>query len=745
MSKQNFSFIVNVVTALVAVVVLSGSDCIIDPCPVLVRRGYDWTLQSRVASVEISEVSRLALSSPEQIALVDSNGGVIHLSELVAASVGQNLESGGRLIALFQGVHNLDLTSHEISRLRIVRIAGGSSSLDIRATAEWDIADCDERIIDDPWFTELDSGCGDGLVEAPEQCDDENDEVDDGCTECVIDSGGCTGDSWSYWTCEGEPSWCEQQECEIGGSDPACDLLADLELDIITNGLVIADESPGRIQSSPPGIDCSCVETAISYECDPSCSMDVVPCASLVARDSAAIEFLRWADGCPTSDGECSINVGGGRIIGVFDSGASGIEREREFTVYPLEQQGLEPRLFDANGGLIVVAGEITGELEDPTAVVDPTAEPLPFLLALDDRLEIVWSRDLVADDGAMTIMDVAVDGSGNTLLAVGLFGTLTLEGGTITVEDTGYPDYAPRGIVILKISPAGEHLWSHHVGLPREHDLYRAKLAVDRGGRLSLVAVVDYRFFGEDAAHDLIAARLSPEGEVEWIQALREEGDMSTDLVIDGSISTEIDAAGNVLVAAGVSGTGPFQYEIPEPMMPGEAANFLVELDSDGEPSWVESLPQADLDRLQMELDYAGRVVVFSTSGLASFDEYGSLLWSLENTPRTFDAHSYPSEPVQSFAGGGRGGDFVVTSEASTLPRVPGTEDQFLATVTSRFDGWGEHRWTVRRESWTAGRIFLFRGVVIMDDEVYVLGTRFLPVEAPNQALVVRRLAAVD
>ena len=45
------------------------------------------------------------------------------------------------------------------------------------------------------------SECGDGLLASSEECDDKNDEEDDGCFECLIESGyTCTLESPSVCT-----------------------------------------------------------------------------------------------------------------------------------------------------------------------------------------------------------------------------------------------------------------------------------------------------------------------------------------------------------------------------------------------------------------------------------------------------------------------------------------------------------------------------------------------------------------
>jgi len=56
-----------------------------------------------------------------------------------------------------------------------------------------------------PTFTVCEAiACGDGRVHPPEQCDDQNEDPDDGCTGCVVDAG---------WICVGEPSVCALRAC----------------------------------------------------------------------------------------------------------------------------------------------------------------------------------------------------------------------------------------------------------------------------------------------------------------------------------------------------------------------------------------------------------------------------------------------------------------------------------------------------------------------------------------------------
>ncbi|MBN1947814.1 MAG: DUF4215 domain-containing protein [Bradymonadales bacterium] len=59
--------------------------------------------------------------------------------------------------------------------------------------------------------------CGDGIIEGDEECDDDNTSNLDGCSlECLVENG---------WSCRNEPSDCQQWECGNGVIDPSeeCD------------------------------------------------------------------------------------------------------------------------------------------------------------------------------------------------------------------------------------------------------------------------------------------------------------------------------------------------------------------------------------------------------------------------------------------------------------------------------------------------------------------------------------------
>jgi hypothetical protein len=185
------------------------------------------------------------------------------------------------------------------------------------------------------------------------------------------------------------------------------------------------------------------------------------------------------------------------------------------------------------------------------------------------------------------------------------------------------------------------------------------------------------------------------------------------------------------------VEGEGPFQYAIP-----GEGGrSFLAKLSSTGELLWSVALPTTEAVMMQMEADSLGRVILMTSSHLVSVAADGGLRWTLENAPRPYDRHSRGEESSWSLDVNPETGGFVVASEASTNVRADGTDEHLLATLASRFTSEGQHLWTVRRESWVSEQVFLFEDVSMSGDQIFVLGTRILPTDAPSHVAVLRRI----
>lgn len=724
-----------------------GCTCVIDPCPVMIRRTYDWTWSGRVARVDTHGASRLTITTSDRVALLDADDrDGLTITELVGARAGQQLAGGGRVVATFPGSYTLDRETSTLTRFLLVRLA--PSSAVVEAVAEWDIAACAETSPADPYPASLDAVCGDGMRELPELCDDENDADGDGCSSCALDPGECVTApaSWAYWACDGEPSVCARHRCDEGAGDPACSELTPLELATVTEGLVLPGETPGTIGSEPAGVACSCAETAVSYACT-GCDVSVGPCASLTGAGTTSIAFERWAGGCDGS-GPCAIDDAPDPVIGVFASEAAGTDLERAYRAYPLTSPGLDLQVMSAGGGTLVAAGTIAGAFEDPEAPEPPAGEaPRPFVMAVDGLAEpgtVAWSVDLSPEEGGeLEILDVAVAGDGSTALVGALDGTLTLDSGPVTIAEG-------RQLVVIAFTPEGVASGSQVIRLPvppappASYDVVSARIAVAGDGTLAVAAVVDTGVTGTPL-HDLVVASIArgPEGlAVDWVSRLRAPETPVPVLAIDPSIGVAIDAGGNVTVAGSVSGDGPFAWWLPDPSDPAVAERrFIVRLSATGGQLSSDPLPPSETFDVQLAADADGRVVALTAAHLIGYTAGGELRWVEELTARSFDASPLAAAPVRRLAVDAASGEIVVSVDASTVALTGGVEEQLLATVTSRLSPEGEPLWTVRRDSLAGGgEVFFQRDLAVLGDRVFMLGTRFVPDETHNDAAVVRR-----
>lgn len=729
----------------------AGCNCVIDPCPVMVRREYDWNWNGRVARVEANDVSRLTITTTGRVALLDAGDrDGLTITELVDARVGDVLADGARVVATFPGTYTLDPAGMGLSRFLLVRLAPGAGS--IGATAEWDIAGCVETYPLDPSLSAVDAVCGDGMAELPEQCDDENDAEGDGCTSCQLDPGACTEApaTWAYWTCAGEPSLCEQQRCDEDGTDPACSELVPVELTTVTEGLVVPADVAGTVGSDPPGVGCSCAESAVSYECTAGCSASVGPCTTIAAAGSATIAFERWAGGCAGAE-PCAITDDPDPIVGVFASAATGGAREREYLAYPLTSPGLDLQLMSAGGGTLVAAGTIVGAFEDPEAPEpEPGEAPHPFVMATDDAVtpgDVAWSVDLSPDEGGeFEILGVAVGSDGWTGIVGALSGTLTLDSGAITVAQG-------RQLAVVVLSPEGSPFGALVLALPvppalpSTYEVLAARIAAGSDGALAVAAVIDTGVAGTPL-HDLVVASIARDADapvVGWVSRLRASETPVPVLELDPALGVAIDGPGNVTVAGRVTGAGPFAWWLPDPVDPATGERrFIARLSATGDQVSSDPLPPSDSFDVQLATDADGRVIALTASHLIGYTADGELRWVEELTPRPFDAGPLVAAPVRRLAVDSESGEIVVSVDASTLARAGEVDEYLTATVTSRLTTEGELRWTVRRDGLAgdgSGEVFLQRDLVVVGEQALVLGARFVPGETHNDAAVVRRL----
>ena len=717
-------------------------------CPENARTVFDYGVDARVSELTFFGRAQVELSVNEQVALIKATDSDVSFSELLASGEGDMLSGGGTLLAKFEGdfVEEVDLSgegSYSVERLVIVRLDPTDDFLRIEGSVYWDQPDCDVVTSFDVVHQEESPDCGDGMVEGPETCDDENRDDEDGCASCEITPGQCLGtepERWNYWSCEGEPSECELRECRRDSEDPNCDLSFSVELSTATTGLARAGQILGAVTSGElPDLRCSCTETALFFACNESCSIEAMPCTTLEAEGSADYTFQQWYDGCE-GDEPCVVNSTTSSVLGVFSSVDDGLSGETELLAYPSESAELSVTAVGDGGGFIVVSADLLGELDNPAAS-DPSEDEAahPVIVAFTPDLSVAWSRDIFVTDGVLQIRDIGVDADGNVYVVAGLIGTLDLEGGTLTVQYIDPSVDHPLELVILKFSPLGVHLWTRTLGLLTRTDLLAASIDVDATGTMSLAAVVDENYVMAGTAIDLITATLSPDGDVNWRQELQLDEDAGQ-VAIAPHVASIIDDEGSVFVAARVTGEGPFQYEVPAPPEAGGPSTFLAKFSSIGEHLWSEELTIADMESIEADVNASDQVVVLTRSDVIFVDADGNQWYSREHTRRP-SGDETTAPPDQHLALDPVGGDFVALTRA-IVPLSSGGTDAFTTTMASRFDESGAHQWTVELADVPDESEHTPRGAAIANDQVFVVSEVWH--EATSlRGIAVRRLGA--
>src|SRR5262249_19679141 len=147
------------------------------------------------------------------------------------------------------------------------------------------------------------------------------------------------------------------------------------------------------------------------------------------------------------------------------------------------------------------------------------------------------------------SLVNLAVDGTGNTLLTGTLYGTVSFGGAPLT--GAGLDD-----IYLAKLDPSGTHLWSKQLGGPGDQDV--SSIATDKTGRILLAGGFDgsFTFSGSTitsaGSKDVFVAAINPDGSFGW---LNHYGDST----LQRAFGVSADSQGNVLLTGGFLGTLTF------------------------------------------------------------------------------------------------------------------------------------------------------------------------------------------
>lgn len=180
------------------------------------------------------------------------------------------------------------------------------------------------------------------------------------------------------------------------------------------------------------------------------------------------------------------------------------------------------------------------------------------FLTQLDSTGQHVWSRRY-GTATAQTANDLAVDVSGNIILAGTFAGSVDLGGGTLT--SAGGSDF-----YLAKFDPQGSHLWSARFGGSQNEQTIA--ISVDSQGSIIVAATISGSVdFGggplsSAGAEDIAIAKLDSAGVHQWSRRYGDAlGQLAVDVAVDGSsniiitgqVTGSIDFGGGSLIGAGV------------------------------------------------------------------------------------------------------------------------------------------------------------------------------------------------
>jgi len=219
------------------------------------------------------------------------------------------------------------------------------------------------------------------------------------------------------------------------------------------------------------------------------------------------------------------------------------------------------------------VGADPSGNVVMAVTLLDPAKSTQVHVEQYSAQGVQAWSKSF-GDNSDQEVADVAVDSSGNVLLAGYFFGTMTI--GNISLISAGASD-----VFVAKLDSSGNYAWSNHFG---DSDTQRAvAVALDASGNAAVLGIfrgtVDFGngpLTAVGMGGDVFLVKLSSGGTTLWSKAFTSTEGMSGDAVT-------FDADGNVILAGTFSGTTNFGADD----LVG-AGMYLVKLDPSGKQVWA-------------------------------------------------------------------------------------------------------------------------------------------------------------
>ena len=211
---------------------------------------------------------------------------------------------------------------------------------------------------------------------------------------------------------------------------------------------------------------------------------------------------------------------------------------------------------LDDAGNIYVIGNCLEATDFGNGTILNPNGGSSVFLTKLGNDGDLVYVKGFSGDSGIFA-EEVDQDASGNVYLTGGFYGTADFDSGTGVATLTST---AERGGYVVKLTSAGEYIWSQHLGstgydnangirVNASGDVYvtgtySGTVDFDNSAATSELTSVGNR--------DVFALKLSSAGTFQWVKSF---GGAENDYVT----SLALDAAGNVLLGVSFKLTADF------------------------------------------------------------------------------------------------------------------------------------------------------------------------------------------
>ncbi|UOQ53973.1 T9SS type A sorting domain-containing protein [Hymenobacter cellulosivorans] len=336
----------------------------------------------------------------------------------------------------------------------------------------------------------------------------------------------------------------------------------------------------------------------------------------------------------------------------------------------------------------------------------------------------LLWAKHLNGAYHETVGTALAVDAAGNTYLTGSFYGSITIEGTTLTDPTYTAGGYQLNGYV-AKFAPAGNLLWIKRIGSTTSSQGNAAGQAITMDGAGNVVLTASFSgsvTLGTTTlnstenpafsypSQDLLLAKLDPQGTVLWA---RNDGGTGSEWPQD----ITVDGADNIYLGGSIQGNAAFgTIRLTASDMNSDGA--LVKFSPAGTPQWAVKLPATvtSLGRnivRHVSTDLAGNVSLVGEveEDLPSGDMYravvaryttqGTLAWSHLSTP---SEANYNVSIVVDGAGNSYVGYPFMTSVnwagVSLTASAPNIVNCAIFSLTPQ----GTPRWSLRNDSGDIG-----------------------------------------